>query len=628
MVMSILQSPTEWGPVGAVAKVEQLPPANSRSSEASRSDDGSSAAHPSKSGTPKTSTGVIIGGISLTDDGATKKKRGPKFLVKQFGMITKPANASPRRNFKLLGQDYVVPIPGSRAVASTNDSVSVDADLKVDNRDGNANAEPSNNSVITRTEPVLEQQGNVTEEPPMEFVGVSTDFKIDKPGVVKEQHRNVARPPIEFVTVPVDFKQEKRGVVDRPPIEFVTMPVDFKKGNRRVVREDRPVDFVPRCSPRVGPHVRLDSMLRNHSSEESSPSVSGRLSYSQVDSPRSQRSVLSIPETIMSSIEHEVYSEDNLKPHSRTSLSSLAEWSSHSLERRGELSIAGLSIGEGRNIAGISRRTDVTSAQSPNRSDTQALDYGPDDTDSGVEMYHETTSASPGSYASRRSSCSLSEEWASEVEDSDGLSHHERRTKHRNAASLSSYSYSGSRYSASTSDGNRGNGGYYNRKRNDSSLTNSTFSSRGAPKKRDGNSTSGSKLAVQFGKHGNRKDRVGSQGQFRTSDDTAIPLDSISPQEAIAVFHDEVAQMMFEEGLDCCEANDVEEFLDGYMRLRSPFYLSMVDDFFRAVCVDCYKRPVDLPVESTPPSLNRLGSSITSSKSTRSESQAHNLNLA
>lgn len=377
MVMSILQSPTEWGPVGAVAKVEQLPPANSRSSEASRSDDGSSAAHPSKSGTPKTSTGVIIGGISLTDDGATKKKRGPKFLVKQFGMITKPANASPRRNFKLLGQDYVVPIPGSRAVASTNDSVSVDADLKVDNRDGNANAEPSNNSVITRTEPVLEQQGNVTEEPPMEFVGVSTDFKIDKPGVVKEQHRNVARPPIEFVTVPVDFKQEKRGVVDRPPIEFVTMPVDFKKGNRRVVREDRPVDFVPRCSPRVGPHVRLDSMLRNHSSEESSPSVSGRLSYSQVDSPRSQRSVLSIPETIMSSIEHEVYSEDNLKPHSRTSLSSLAEWSSHSLERRGELSIAGLSIGEGRNIAGISRRTDVTSAQSPNRSDTQALDYGP-----------------------------------------------------------------------------------------------------------------------------------------------------------------------------------------------------------------------------------------------------------
>lgn len=47
--------------------------------------------------------------------------------------------------------------------------------------------------------------------------------------------------------------------------------------------------------------------------------------------------------------------------------------------------------------------------------------------------------------------------------------------------------------------------------------------------------------------------------------------------------------MMFEEGLDCCEVNDVEEFFDGYMWLWLFFYLFMVDDFFRVVCVDCYK---------------------------------------
>lgn len=55
------------------------------------------------------------------------------------------------------------------------------------------------------------------------------------------------------------------------------------------------------------------------------------------------------------------------------------------------------------------------------------------------------------------------------------------------------------------------------------------------------------------------------------------------------MFYDEVVCMMFEEGEECVEVNDVEEFFDGYMCLWLFFYLVMVDEFFCVVCVDCYK---------------------------------------
>lgn len=133
------------------------------------------------------------------------------------------------------------------------------------------------------------------------------------------------------------------------------------------------------------------------------------------------------------------------------------------------------------------------------------------------------------------------------------------------------------------------------------------------PQKRQIDSSAvSSKVLVLLGKYGNRKGlRVAglqpapnpnpkprisgfNDDATATAAASAVPLDSISPQEAVAVFQDEVARMMLEEG-ECDEIADIEDFLDGYMRLRSPFYLEMVEEFFRAVCFDCYRRPLDLP---------------------------------
>lgn len=233
------------------------------------------------------------GGEPLNDDLGTiaKKKRAPKFLVKQFGMITKGSTgASPRRNLKLLGKDYVVAVPGSalppsRGLPSTSETTtSVDPDLNLDN----APVEPA-------------------------------------------KKRYATKPPIEFVTAPVDYSLEK--VSEEPPFDFVT--------------------------------ERRGSLSRSRSSIVlRSPSGSERLSYT----PRSERSVLSVPETVISSAAHDYSVKSSVKSRSRaTSVSSLVEWSGGSLDRHGELSIAALSIGEGRNI---SRRTDMTSAQSPARSET------------------------------------------------------------------------------------------------------------------------------------------------------------------------------------------------------------------------------------------------------------------
>ena len=273
-------------------------------------------------------------------------------------------------------------------------------------------------------------------------------------------------------------------------------------------------------------------------------------------------------------------------------------------------------------------------------------------------MYHETTSASPGSYSSRRSSCNISEGWMPEFEDSEGVSHHYRRSKDRGnnnnnrSRSLSHSAYSRSqsvssaRCSPPTSNHNRSqyspntlrriftkelldppshgkmrhrDGDYYDGHKHSNLANSSNHSNRrrhGNPKKRtdDGGSNASSKVVVLLGKYGRRKGAPRGRVDIDDDDDTAIALDSMTPEEAIAVFHDEVARMLAEEGHECGEAADVEEFLDGYMRLRSPFYVAMVDDFFRAVCVDCYKRPVEVPVD---------GRSVGSSKSLRLDSHLH-----
>jgi len=308
MSKGLLQLKSECGQAGeTLSKGEHQLPPTSRTSEASRSD-GSSSKLGDMNG----------GGNAPTDNGTIKKKRAPKFLVKQFGMITKGSTgASPRKNhLKLLGKDYVVAVPGSapasRALASTSETASVDPDLNLDDR--------SLNEAASVSEPT-------------------------------NQHRNVAKPPIEFVTAPIDYKTE-------------------------VVREEPPFDFVTEHSPRITSRVARGhgALSRSHSSLGRSPSGSERLSCT----PRSERSVLSVPETVISSAAEQGYGRGSLKIGSRTtSPSSLAEWSGGSLERHGELSIAALSLGEGRNMSGLSRRTDVTSAQSPARSETQALDYSP-----------------------------------------------------------------------------------------------------------------------------------------------------------------------------------------------------------------------------------------------------------
>lgn len=63
-------------------------------------------------------------------------------------------------------------------------------------------------------------------------------------------------------------------------------------------------------------------------------------------------------------------------------------------------------------------------------------------------------------------------------------------------------------------------------------------------------------------------------------------------EAAVNAFQDEIAQLMMDRS-ESNEIADIEEFLDGYMRLRSPFYLEVVEEFFRTVSYDCYKRPLE-----------------------------------
>lgn len=86
--------------------------------------------------------------------------------------------------------------------------------------------------------------------------------------------------------------------------------------------------------------------------------------------------------------------------------------------------------------------------------------------------------------------------------------------------------------------------------------------------------------------------RVSSNGRVSTNR-------LMSQQEATTAFQDDIAQLMLDRG-DSTEIGDIEEFLDGYVRLRSPFYLEVVEEFFRTVSYDCYRRPLDVKKQLPP----------------------------
>lgn len=108
------------------------------------------------------------------------------------------------------------------------------------------------------------------------------------------------------------------------------------------------------------------------------------------------------------------------------------------------------------------------------------------------------------------------------------------------------------------------------------------------------------KVVVLLGKYGNRKGlRVAglrdSKGpnvmnEVKLSANELDRLRSmICPNnDAVSAFQNEVARMMLE-GVDVPDLNmDVEQFIAGYMKLNSPFYIDLIEDFFKSVCIDCF----------------------------------------
>ncbi len=157
--------------------------------------------------------------------------------------------------------------------------------------------------------------------------------------------------------------------------------------------------------------------------------------------------------------------------------------------------------------------------------------------------------------------------------------------------------------------------------------------------------SSSSKLVVLLGKYGNKKGlriaglqqataasmnphpNSSNPSQMKNSNDTRNSAakqeadilepaaeaerqyESLNSKEAVAVFQDEVMMMMVKNKKilkkDSRSSNNsssrsnkeeltdaVQDFFTGYMRLHSPIYLKMLQDFFTAVCLDCYKRPL------------------------------------
>lgn len=108
------------------------------------------------------------------------------------------------------------------------------------------------------------------------------------------------------------------------------------------------------------------------------------------------------------------------------------------------------------------------------------------------------------------------------------------------------------------------------------------------------------KVVVLLGKYGNRKGlRVA--GLPPTPKELQKPAQNFPDHEldrlkrimmpksdAVTAFQNEVARMMLE-GVDVPALNmDVEQFLAGYTKLNSPFYIELIEEFFKSVCFDCF----------------------------------------
>lgn len=109
------------------------------------------------------------------------------------------------------------------------------------------------------------------------------------------------------------------------------------------------------------------------------------------------------------------------------------------------------------------------------------------------------------------------------------------------------------------------------------------------------------KVVVLLGKYGNRKGlRVSGlspqQQQQQQQHQTTLSVKELNrlrtimcpKNDAVSAFQNEVARMMLE-GVDVPELNmDVEQFIAGYMKLNSPFYIDLIQDFFKSVCINCF----------------------------------------
>ena len=107
------------------------------------------------------------------------------------------------------------------------------------------------------------------------------------------------------------------------------------------------------------------------------------------------------------------------------------------------------------------------------------------------------------------------------------------------------------------------------------------------------------KVVVLLGKYGNRKGlrvaglREKGQNVVNEVKLSATELDRLRSMicpnnDAVTAFQNEVARMMLE-GVDVPDLNmDVEQFIAGYMKLNSPFYIDLIEDFFKSVCIDCF----------------------------------------
>ena len=238
-----------------------------------------------------------IGNVMTDIEPKSKKREPPKFLAKQFRIISSgSSNGVPRRNIKILGRD-------------TSEASFAACGAKV--------------------------------------VAVAEELERD--------HQNTTS----------QHQKQTKSLSSEPSV--------------------MPSSINPMIDPSqlVVPNLRLDSLSRTPSMSRRSGSPSERYLYSHgSSSSRSVISNLSVPETILSSTDHNG-KIDRRSRAPKSCASSRGEWTSQDLGnsfngRQGELDLVGLSLGDVRNL-GFSERPDVSSIADspapPSLPDTLDLNY-------------------------------------------------------------------------------------------------------------------------------------------------------------------------------------------------------------------------------------------------------------